>query len=203
MTSVDHFPGCKYIIGIDEAGRGPIAGPVAVGVVILPVDAEEESGFRDSKKLAQHKREQIFDDMRLRRKAGALQFTVSMTSANRIDSIGIVQAVRHAMNRALDRLQARPEECLVLLDGGLRAPKKFRYQQTIIKGDEKVYAIALASVAAKVTRDAQMRALGYRFPGYGFEQHKGYGTREHYKALKRIGICGEHRQSFLKKVLET
>lgn len=197
-----HNPLIKYIIGIDEAGRGPVAGPVAVGVVALPLAEESREGFRDSKRLSQHKREFAYEEILERVGAGLMECSVAMTGPARIDRLGINTAVADAMQRALSRLSIKPEECLVLLDGGLRAPKKFRYQETIIKGDEKVYAIALASIAAKVQRDEKMRRIAFLYPEYGFDGHKGYGTHEHYRRIRQHGLSCWHRRSFLKAMVE-
>lgn len=198
MLDLARYSTARYIVGIDEAGRGPIAGPVAVGVVALPVEFVGGATFRDSKGLPQHKREVVFGELRQRTAQGAARYAVAQTGAAAIDRFGIGGAVNRAMARALRHIDIAPEECVVLLDGGLRAPAIYRYQETIIKGDEKVYAIALASIAAKVTRDAYMRRASWRYPQYGFEAHKGYGTREHYKTLKAHGLCDIHRRSFLK-----
>lgn len=200
MQSIE--PHIRHIIGIDEAGRGPVAGPVAVGVVALPLERSEADSFRDSKRLASHKRELAYESLLQHVETGMMECSVAMTGPSRIDRMGINAAVADAMQRALARLSIDPKTCLVLLDGGLRAPRKYPNQQTIIKGDEKVYAIALASIAAKVLRDEKMRRLAFLYPEYGFEGHKGYGTHEHYRRIRQHGLSAWHRRSFLKALVE-
>lgn len=196
----------KYLIGIDEVGRGPVAGPVAVGAVVYAFAREKKlkrdiSGVRDSKKVPMRKREMILAMMKRKKREGALDFFVAFAGAGIIDKKGIAYAIRRAISSALARLAIDPAECLVLLDGGLHAPKEYLSQQTIIHGDDKEFAISLASIAAKVTRDKRITALGRKFPRYKFEEHKGYGTREHMKCIKRYGITDLHRKSFLKHII--
>ena len=194
-----------YIIGIDEAGRGPVAGPIAVGAVFAHVSTKIEheffaKGIRDSKKLTVNKREHLFDW--IQHHAG-LRHVVSMVGPRVIDSAGIVAATDMAIMRALRRVvppNVEKANVLVLLDCGLRAPESFMNQATIIKGDEKEPLIALASVVAKVSRDDKMRRLSFEFPEYGFDGHKGYGTKEHYKAMRKHGLCDSHRRSFLTRL---
>jgi len=188
-----------HFIGVDEVGRGPLAGPVAVGVVMLPgsYDRRFLRGIRDSKRLTPRARETWY----LRAKEAAsreeLSFAVSCVGAPIIDRRGISFATRCALHRAITRLDARPEECLVLLDGGLYAPEEFIYQETIIRGESREPVIALASIIAKVYRDRKMARLSRRFPGYLFEKNKGYGTYEHRRSVKKLGPCDIHRRSFL------
>jgi len=186
----------KYIVGIDEVGRGPIAGPVTVGAVLLSksYSLRDFKGLKDSKKLTENNKEVWFSRVSV---MPDVSYTVSSVSQKVIDSYGIVHAIRLALSRSLKKLDVEPKDCLVLLDGGLYAPKEFIYQKTIIKGDEKEYEIALASVMAKVTRDRMMVRLSKRFPEYGFDSHKGYGTKKHYEKIKKHGICDLHRKSFL------
>jgi len=186
----------KYIVGIDEVGRGPIAGPVTVGAVLLSksYSLRDFKGLKDSKKLTENNKEVWFSRVSV---MPDVSYTVSSVSQKVIDSYGIVHAIRLALSRSLKKLDVEPKDCLVLLDGGLYAPKEFIYQKTIIKGDDKEYAIALASVMAKVTRDRMMVRLSKRFPEYGFDSHKGYGTKKHYEKIKKHGICDLHRKSFL------
>ena len=196
----------KYIVGIDEVGRGPLAGPVAVGVLVLkesrkrfrPDAHRGETFLRDSKQLSAKQREKWFEIIRAERQRGALDFSVSFVSHKLIDKRGLTWALRIATARSLARL-AIPNDSAIFLDGGLRAPKIFKNQRTIIKGDEKIPAIALASIVAKVTRDRLMIRLAKKYPQYGFEKHKGYGTAAHYEALKKHGLCPIHRRSFLLK----
>lgn len=198
--------GPKHIIGIDEVGRGPLAGPVAVGVVkfkveSLKVNATWTRGFSDSKKLTQKAREEWMVKIEQARSEGWLEYSVVFVAPSVIDKKGIVHAISTALGRALNTTlggrTSKCEEVLVLLDGGLYAPACFKNQKTIVKGDEKEFVIALASIVAKVTRDKRMVALAKRFPQSGFEQHKGYGTRKHYKAIKKHGLTPHHRKSFI------
>lgn len=190
-------PSIKYIIGVDEVGRGPIAGPVAVGAFLIQKNLswKDFKRLKDSKKLSASAREEWFKRLR---KLPNTRFVVSFTSHTVIDARGIVPAITSAIARSLKKLAVNPKECLVLLDGGLRAPEEFIYQKTIIKGDEKECAIACASVMAKVSRDRKMVNLSRKYPHYGFESHKGYGTQEHYARIKRYGLCAIHRKSFLR-----
>lgn len=189
---------CKYIIGIDEAGRGPLAGPVAVGMVCMRYELQPRGKQKDSKKLSAKQREKIFLKLQQQHKAGELICASALVSNLYIDSKGIVPAINLAIKRCLNKLHCQPSECLVLLDGSLRAPKKFVHRQTIIKGDETQPVIALASIVAKVRRDRKMEKLAKLHPEYKFEVHKGYGTRAHYVALKKHGLSALHRKSFLK-----
>lgn len=206
-----------YLIGIDEVGRGPLAGPVAVGVLKWKVKSEklkvEEGwfrGLRDSKKLSPKAREAWMVKIEEAQSEGWLEYAVAFVSPSVIDRKGIVHAITTALARALKNLEIKGGPLFrtastfdlrlrrVLLDGGLRAPAHYTNQQTIIKGDEKELVIALASIVAKVTRDKRMVALAKKFPAYGFEKHKGYGTSAHYEAIKKHGITPHHRKSFLK-----
>lgn len=192
----------QYVVGIDEAGRGPVAGPLAVGAVIAHINTPIEhtffaKGVRDSKQLTLGKREELFAWLQHH---ADLRHVVSMVGPRVVDRDGISAATATAISRALRRLvphNCNRDDILVLLDGGLHAPESFVQQATIVKGDQKEPLIALASVAAKVTRDHKMRRLGFQFPEYGFEGHKGYGTKEHYKAIKKFGLCASHRKTFL------
>lgn len=187
----------EYLIGVDEAGRGPLAGPVAVGVVAVPLGFDilrEFPGVKDSKLLSGQKRELIFDMAQRRIKAGDLRAQVRLSGSAYIDRFGITRAVRKALWSGVRSL-GEPESAVVLLDGLLRAPKQYT-QRTIIKGDLRVPVIALASILAKVTRDRIMEELSAEYPEYGFEQHKGYGTESHRRAIKRWGLTDIHRRSF-------
>ena len=198
----------RYIIGIDEAGRGPLAGPVSVAVVALMsrlnLDSDKSRGrLRDSKKLLSvAKREKWFEWLKQKQKNKQLKFAVSLVGEKIIDRRGIVPAVKIGIKRCLNRLNLQPERCQVLLDGSLKAPKIYQNQKTIIRGDEKIPLIMLASIIAKVTRDRKMIRLAKNFSHYGFEIHKGYGTRAHYCALHRHGLSPLHRRSFLKKFVK-
>jgi ribonuclease HII len=188
----------KYIVGIDEVGRGPLAGPVAVCAFKMPVDFKVV-GFgplKDSKKLTPKKRGEIFAKLEILKKAKKVDYYVCYESAKRIDKVGISKAIKNCLAETLKNIKAKPSECQILLDGALRAPSHFSSQKTIIKGDEKIRAIAFASIVAKVSRDALMCRLAKKYPKYGFEIHKGYGTKMHCKAIRKFGICIEHRKCF-------
>ncbi|MEK7585000.1 MAG: ribonuclease HII [Patescibacteria group bacterium] len=190
----------RYLVGIDEAGRGPLAGPVAVAVVVTKWKLNLK--VRDSKKLSEKKREEWFRWLKEQKKKGRLDFVVSLVGEKIIDEQGIVPAVRTGIRRCLKRLNLDPKSCRILLDGSLSAPKIYEDQETIIRGDETVPIIALASIAAKVKRDRRLTRLAKKHPKYGFEVHKGYGTRAHYAALRRHGLSPLHRRSFLKDFLK-
>ena len=179
----------SFVAGVDEAGRGPLAGPVVAAAVILPPDAELP-GLRDSKKLSEKKRTVLFDQI----KNNAIAFAIEVVDHTVIDQINILAATLHAMQQAVLRLSTKPST--VFIDGN-QSPKLVGYHvETIIKGDDKVRAISAASVLAKVTRDQLMIDYDQRYPGYGFAQHKGYGTQRHMAALQRLGPSPIHRCSF-------
>lgn len=194
--------------GIDEAGRGPIAGPVAVGVFrsdLSIVDLKKsikKTGLklRDSKKLTHREREKWFEIIKKWKKEGKCGYSVTLVSAKEIDRIGIVPSIKKALSKSLHKIQDIDYKT-ILLDGGLKAPKEFKNQKTIIKGDEKESVIALASICAKVTRDRHMDKVSKKYPKYNFYMHKGYGTRSHYEAIYKYGVTDIHRRTFLKKVL--
>lgn len=189
-------------IGIDEAGRGPLAGPVAVGVVALPqgFDWGLISGVGDSKKVTPDRREVIYGRARMLQKEGKLDFKVSLVHASTIDRIGITKAVLLGINRGLLKLDLDSDAVEVKLDGLLRAPLEYKHQETIIKGDSKELSIGLASILAKVTRDRYMVRMAKKYPKYGFEIHKGYGTKKHRDAIKKYGLSMSHRRSFCRSV---
>ena len=192
----------KKIIGIDEVGRVPLAGPVAVGAVCIKAEYSRHLRklfpvVKDSKKLAPKAREAWRDRIREAERMGYLSCAVSYVAPSVIDKKGLTFAIQSAIKQSLSEIEHDANETRVLLDGGLHAPKEYLLQKTIIKGDEKELAIALASIVAKVARDAKMVLLSKKFPQYGFEQHKGYGTRAHYLALKKYGPTLHHRKSFL------
>lgn len=189
------------MVGIDEAGRGPLAGPVAVGACrIFAKDTKRFAGFRDSKQLSEKAREEWLLRMRNWKKESVIDFAVCFASAQIIDKRGITFAVRDALRRALIKLAPDPAKTKVLLDGGLKAPEIFKNQQTIVKGDGKEPAIALASIAAKVSRDRLMKRLAKKYPSYSFEVHKGYGTAIHRTAIRVFGLSPEHRISFCRNI---
>ena len=187
------------MLGVDEAGRGPLAGPIAVGVVAVPerfIITREFPGLADSKQMTPLARTKMFQLLRKRMKEGDIRFCVRSTSARRIDEWGLSRAVAAATARGVRFLAPSPDNISIYLDGLLTAPREYD-QQTIIGGDEAVPIIALASIAAKVVRDRLMTRLSKEFPEYGFEKHKGYGTEAHYKALRKYGPCVIHRRSFI------
>lgn len=183
--------GYKLIAGVDEVGRGPLAGPVVAAAVILPLEERPSwlGKVRDSKQLTPSQRESIFD----RIMESGIAFGVGVVSHEVIDEWGIAPATRLAMRRAIEKLSTRPDYLLIdyMRLPGIRIPQK-----GVVDGDSICFSIAAASIVAKVTRDRQMVELDGQFPGYGLAQHKGYGTAEHLEALQRLGPCPIHRKSF-------
>ncbi|MCF7816027.1 MAG: ribonuclease HII [Candidatus Pacebacteria bacterium] len=194
----------KYIFGIDEAGRGPLAGPVAVGVACVPVDFDWRliPGVNDSKKVTEKNRFAIFLRAKMLRKQKIINFSVSLVGASVIDRIGITQAVALGISRSLHKLALDPSTADVRLDGLLEAPHEYKHQKTIIKGDQKEKAIGLASIVAKVTRDRYMVRTASRYPQYHFGIHKGYGTLVHRNLIKKIGMSALHRKTFCRNLTE-
>lgn len=183
--------GYQVICGVDEAGRGPLAGPVCAAAVILPKHLEIP-GLTDSKKMTDKKRRELFPLIQEQ----AVSYGIGLASQEEIDEINILQATFLAMERALSQLNVRPD--MVLIDGNRE--RDFGVPvQTVIKGDSLSANIAAASILAKVTRDNLMMELAQQYPQYGFEIHKGYGTKAHYEALRQYGASPIHRRSFLKK----
>ncbi|HBC57987.1 MAG TPA: ribonuclease HII [Gammaproteobacteria bacterium] len=178
----------QLVAGVDEVGRGPIAGPVVAAAVILPLHCSIE-GIKDSKLLSASKRESLYSQIT----TGALAWSVGRAEVEEIDKINILQATLLAMKRAVDSLSVVAD--VVLVDGN-RCPEIESPCQAIIKGDTLVSSIAAASIVAKVTRDREMINLHAEFPEYGFDQHKGYGTKAHLNALQEFGPIGCHRRSF-------
>ena len=186
--------GARYIAGVDEVGRGPLAGPVVAAAVILPADFDV-LGVDDSKKLSEKKREELFDLIR----AKAVAYAIGMRDPARIDAINILEATKEAMADAILGLDVEPDH--ILIDA--LTLKDVPIPQTgIVKGDAKSVSIAAASILAKVTRDRMMVEYDSEYPGYGFAQNKGYGTAAHYAGLKSRGLTPIHRRSFLKNLDE-
>lgn len=180
-----------------------MAGPVAVGAVKVPIgfDWSLVAGAKDSKQMTPKSREALYKKMCSLRREGKLDFAVAFSSAAFVDKRGIVPAVQFALARALRRLpEAEPREVGVLLDGGLHAPEEYIHQKTIIRGDQSEPAISLASIAAKVMRDRLMVRMAQKYPVYGFDIHKGYGTLAHRRAIKESGLCLQHRTTFCTKL---
>lgn len=181
--------GCKYVAGVDEVGRGPLAGPVVCCAVIMPLNDVIE-GVDDSKKLSEKKREQIAELI----KQKALSYCIFEVSQEEIDQINILQAVRKCMFSAVNGLSIKPD--ITLVDGvDTNLPINAEY---VVKGDSKSYTIGCASILAKVYRDNLMKECAKEFPEYGFEKHKGYGTKTHIEKIKEIGPCKLHRKTFIK-----
>ena len=185
--------GFNIICGVDEAGRGPLAGPVYAAAVILPSDCVIE-GLNDSKKLTEKKREALFDEI----KEKALAYGIASADEKEIDEINILIATFLAMKRAIASLSVRPD--LALIDGNQK-PHTDIEEVTVIKGDAKSMSIAAASVLAKVSRDRFMLEMAEKYPQYEFARHKGYGTKLHYEKIAQYGVCDIHRRTFLKKIL--
>ena len=183
--------GFEIVCGVDEAGRGPLAGPVCAAAVILPRDLEIE-GLNDSKKLSDKRRRALFEQIT----AQAVSYGIAFATEQEIDEINILQATFLAMRRAMERLTVRPS--IALIDGNRETDFGLPVR-TIVKGDSLSANIAAASILAKVTRDDFMMQQAELYPQYGFDVHKGYGTRAHYDALRQYGPCPIHRKTFLKK----
>ncbi len=184
--------GVGLICGVDEAGRGPLAGPVCAAAVILPRGLVID-GLNDSKKLTEKKRDKLFDTIC----AEAVSYGIAFADVAEIEEINILNAAMLAMNRAIDKLSVRPE--LALIDGNRNSAIKMP-SRCVVKGDAKCADIAAASILAKVTRDRYMLKMAEKYPEYHFEKHKGYGTKLHYEALREYGPCEIHRPSFLRKM---
>ena len=194
MWSIEHSlfeKGYSTVAGVDEAGRGPLAAEVYAAAVILPPDICIE-GLNDSKKLSEKKREKLFDEIC----ECALAYAVATASVEEIDEFNIRNATYMAMNRAIEALSIKPD--FVMVDGDCIKDCMYPHE-CVIKGDAKSLSIAAASILAKVSRDRHMLALAEKYPQYGFEKHKGYGTAAHIATLKEFGACEIHRKTFIKK----
>lgn len=180
------------LCGVDEAGRGPLAGPVCAAAVILPRGTVIE-GLNDSKKLSEKKREQLFDVIC----DTAVSYAIAFATVEEIEELNILHAAQLAMNRAIEELDPKPD--LAIIDGNQAGDIRFPHG-TVVKGDASCISIAAASILAKVTRDRFMLDMAQQYPMYHFEKHKGYGTKDHYSALREFGPCPIHRPSFLKNL---
>ena len=189
-----HAAGFKYIAGVDEAGRGPLAGPVYAAAVILPENTYIE-GINDSKKLSAAKREKLYDE--IIEKAAA--YHISAVDEEVIDEINILNATFEAMKNAVSQLT--PSADYVLIDGNRMPPDMPIPGETVVKGDSKSISIAAASILAKVSRDRYISEQDKLYPGYGFAKHKGYGTKQHIEAIKQLGPCKIHRKTFIKNFI--
>lgn len=186
--------GFQVICGIDEAGRGPLAGPVCAAAVILPLGTEIE-GLNDSKKLTEKKREALFPIIQ----GKAVAYGIGFASEQEIDEINILNATFLAMRRAVEAMKISPD--LLLIDGNQKPKIGIGEEVTVVKGDMKSVSIAAASVLAKVSRDRYMLEQAQKYPQYAFEKHKGYGTKLHYEKIAEFGVSPIHRKTFLKKIL--
>ena len=183
--------GLKYIAGIDEAGRGPLAGPVVVGIAIMKPDSFIE-GINDSKKISEKKREKLYEQIT----EEAIDWAVGIVDQNEIDEINILNATKKALHMAISNLKVKPDR--ILVDALEHIDTCGVPYTSIIKGDAKVYSISAASIIAKVTRDRMMQEYDEIYPEYGFAGHKGYGTAKHIQAIKEHGPCPIHRKTFIK-----
>lgn len=198
----------KVVIGIDEAGRGALAGPVSVGAVMWKIEdwAKLKKELRDypvgkdSKKLTAKQRDFWFARIEKLKEKGLLNFTQAFSSNKVIDKKGINYAIKEGIKICLQRLGGETSKSLVLLDGGLKAPVEWINQETIIKGDEKELIISLASIVTKVSRDREMVKLGKKYPHHDLHQHKGYGTKLHYEKITKFGVLIIHRETYLGSV---
>ena len=184
--------GYEFICGIDEAGRGPLAGPVVVASVIMPKDSMIE-GVNDSKKVSEKKREKLYDLITTE----AISYGVGIISQDEIDEINILNATKKGLTNSLKELSTKPD--IILVDALREIDTLNIPYRSVIKGDAKIYSIACASIIAKVTRDRIIREWDKVYPQYGFASHKGYGTAKHIAAIKEYGLCPLHRKSFTKK----
>ncbi len=191
MEKVFYDKGIKYIAGIDEAGRGPLAGPVVVASVIMPENSMIE-GVNDSKKVSEKRREKLYDIIL----EEAISYGIGIIYQDEIDKINILQATKKGLTEAVEQMEIKPE--LIMVDALTGIDTLGIPYQSIIKGDAKCYSISAASIIAKVTRDRIMREWDKVYPEYGFASHKGYGTAKHIAALKEYGPCEIHRKSFIK-----
>lgn len=186
--------GFNYICGIDEAGRGPLAGPVVVASVIMPKDSMIE-GINDSKKISEAKREKLYDLII----DEAISYGVGIISQEKIDEVNILNATKNGLTKSLEELKQKPD--IILVDALRDINTLGVPYRSVIKGDAKIYSIACASIITKVTRDRIMREWDEIYPQYGFSSHKGYGTAKHIVAIKEYGLCPLHRRSFTRKFL--
>ena len=189
-----HKKGIKYIAGIDEAGRGPLAGPVVIGCVIMPEDSMIE-GINDSKKVSEKKREKLYEQII----EEAVSYSVGIIDQNEIDEINILNATKKGLTESIKGLKVKPER--IIVDALDKIDTCGIPYMPIVKGDAKCYSIAAASIIAKVTRDRIMRQWDEVYPMYGFSRHKGYGTAAHIAAIKEYGLCPLHRRSFTKNFI--
>lgn len=190
----------KWIVGIDEVGRGPIAGPVAICVCAMPQSEYEKSkwlGLTDSKKLTKLARENWYQEAIKMQSAGKVVFSLTYRTNKFIDKNGISVAILECIKEGLIKINLNPKSCIVLLDGSLKAPVEYKNQKTVIKGDQKHKIISLSSVIAKVSRDKKMELFHKKYPKYNWKGNKGYGTKEHYSLIYQHGLSDLHRKTYL------
>lgn len=195
----------RWIVGIDEAGRGPLAGPVSIGAFCIDTHNKQLLAqlkkifpkIKDSKQLSPAKRDEWMGEIKTLKRDHGVSYAFSLVSAKHIDTHGISASIRKGIKTVLSKTAHNPSDAFVMLDGGLKAPAEYPHQETYIKGDATHLPIALASIVAKTARDAHMIKESKKTVGYGFEVHKGYGTKAHYAALKKLGPSAVHRKTFL------
>jgi ribonuclease HII len=201
-----YYGSMNWVIGIDEVGRGPLAGPVYVCAVAMPEKAYKKMKWdgvlNDSKQMSEKNREAWYKHAKELRRTGFIKISIASRTAIMVDKKGIAVCIRACIAENLQKLQLAPKDCIVLLDGSLKAPSEYENQQTIIKGDAKEKIISLASVVTKVQRDHYMVALHKKHTHYDWHKNKGYGTKAHISAIKKRGVTSLHRASFLKKLLQ-
>lgn len=200
----------NYVIGVDEAGRGPLAGPLYVGAVGVRDDFYNSPDFkkftnqvRDSKSLSSVGREEWFGKIKKLHDRDILIYSYSRITSSSIDKKGITKSTKLGVKKSLSKLSGIKKDSKIYLDGLLKAPKYYKRQETVIKGDETISLIALASIVAKVKRDKHMRRQSTKFPGYGFDRHMGYATSFHFQAIKSKGLCRIHRRTYCQKLLDS
>jgi ribonuclease HII len=195
----------RWIVGIDEAGRGPLAGPVAIGGFCIDTNDKRLASrlkelfpkVKDSKQLSPAKRDEWMGELKALKRDFGVSYAFALVSAKHIDAHGISASIRKGIQTVLNKVAPDPAHTFVMLDGSLKAPAEYIHQETYIKGDATHLPIALASIVAKTARDAYMIKESKKTPGYGFEVHKGYGTTGHYAVLKKLGPSAIHRKTFL------
>ncbi len=190
---MDYITRYRWIVGVDEVGRGPIAGPVTVCALAIPFNEKLPEEVRDSKMIRGK------DRRRIARNLSKNLYVINSIRAKTIDTRGIVWAIEQAVARCLRQLPCLANETLVLMDGSLKAPRGWKHQITLIRGDQREPVIGGASILAKVARDEHMERMDIQYPGYGFSSHKGYGTEQHYKMLEDLGPCSIHRKTWIYK----
>ena len=199
------YKNIRYIVGVDEVGRGPLAGPVAVCAFMIKDDIflknqkdNKLPKLKDSKKLSKKQREVWFEYLRVAKTSSFCDYSISFVSPENIDKFGIAKCIQKALNKSLAKIISHEHESyFIYLDGGLHAPSEYIHQETIIKGDELHPVISMASIMAKVSRDRVMTDFAKQYPEYGFDKHSGYGTKSHYEEIKKHGQTPIHRKSFI------